>query len=127
MSNQMYVQTKEQLKAALEDKADEIIVTNEELAKNIKKLKSVNKFVVSMAIAGMRGVTVFNIRNPLGTLASACAVGVSALGGGATVIAIITILGLSGIAAYAVYKDYDIVELNGGSVKLRLQKKASES
>jgi len=65
MNNYRYVSTREQLKSAIDDKVDYIVITDSDLAKKVKTVKTASKTALYAAL-GACGVGVANIWNPLG-------------------------------------------------------------
>ena len=101
MSNYAVVSTKKELEQALERKADKIIVTDPDLARNIRTIKFASKAALTAAIAGIT-VAATNFWNFVGW--GAGVVGVVA--GGSTMVAIVA-LGL-GALVFVIYNDYNI-------------------
>lgn len=102
MASYAIVSTKSQLEQALKDNVDKIIVTNPDLAQNIKVVKFATKATLTTAIAGA-AVAATNFWNPIGW--GAGAVGIVA--GGSSMAAIIA-LGLGATLIFLIYNSYDI-------------------
>lgn len=136
MPTSRYVSTAKELKKALDDKVDWIVITDKKLAFVAKVIKKIG-YKTLAGIAGIAGVAAFAAWNPIGwgagagagiggtvavSYAVAAAGGAAAAGiSGGTVAAIgivtaaLTVLGLS---ALAMHKDYhlDIDTSAGGKV-----------
>ncbi|MEG1482832.1 hypothetical protein [Clostridium sp.] len=120
------VNTKEELKKAIDDKYDEIIVKGE-LAKKLNKAKKINKLskamlgILTTALAA--GVVTAPITGGLSLgISAAAAVPIAALTG--TEIAVIIAVSCIGVALVtAVYKGYDEIEFSQNPLKLRLKRK----
>ncbi|SDY36209.1 hypothetical protein [Nitrosomonas sp. Nm33] len=102
MSNYAIVSTKQELEKALERKIDMIIVTDPELARNIKNVKYASRAALTTAIAAI-GVAATNFWNPVGWSAGF----VGAVAGGSTIAAIVA-LGLGASLIWGIYNDYNI-------------------
>ena len=104
MKDYAIVSTKQQLKSALEDNISQIIITDAELAAQIKTLKNASKAALAATIASA-GITSINIWNPIGW--GAGAVGLAT--GGYLLVAIVALLGVLGVTLiYAIYNGYSI-------------------
>lgn len=102
MRNYAVVSTKKELEQALDRKVDKIIVTDADLARNIKNVKLASKAALTAAIAGI-GVAATNFWNPVGWSAGL----VGAVAGGSTMVAIVA-LGLGVALVWVIYNDYSI-------------------
>lgn len=102
MSNYAVVSTKNELEQALERKADKIIVTDPDLARNIRTVKFASKAALTAAIAGIT-IAATNFWNPVGWGAGV----VGAVAGGSTMVAIVA-LGLGAALVFVIYNDYNI-------------------
>ncbi|ENM3919004.1 hypothetical protein DDN19_003328 [Vibrio cholerae] len=102
MNDYAVVSTKEELKRALERETRQIIITDPELASNIKAVKTASKAAFVTAI-GAAGVAASNFWNPVGWGAGA----VGFVAGGSTLTAIIA-LGVGVTLIYAIYNGYSI-------------------
>ncbi|MGI9897166.1 hypothetical protein ACKVMY_16520 [Vibrio natriegens] len=102
MNDYAVVNTKEELKRAVERDTRQIIITNPDLASNIKTVKTASKAALVTAI-GAAGVAATNFWNPVGW--SAGTVGLVA--GGSTLTAIIA-LGIGATVIYAIYNGYSV-------------------
>ena len=141
------VKTKEELKEAIKNKEDQIIIENEDLAKHVikfKKIKKLSKWTLRILLAGIAAGGIGVALAPftggtsavVGTAPAVVSTGIIAsytAASGATIStgAIIAIGALSilGIAIlYALWKDYNIVVEGGGNAvagkfKVRLMRK----
>lgn len=126
MTSTALVSSKGELKQAIIDKIERIVVTDPALAKHIRVVKTSSKWVLVAAIAAAvgTGVAATNFWNPAGWVGGATAgavtMGLTAAGAAgavdATLIAAILVLGLSASILYAIYSNYDIK----GSGKIKL-------
>ena len=125
MSTTVEVRTKEELKKALEQRVDRIIIMDDGLAKRSKSVKSVKKAVV-VAVAAGAGVAALNWWNPLGwgvgaatagavigthALAAGAAATAGGVSGGVAIAGIIALAYL-GTLLLVMYNDYDL-EMGG--------------
>ena len=120
------VNTKEELKKAIDDKYDEIIV-NGELAKKLNKAKKINKLskatlgILTTAVAAGAVTAPITGGVSLG-ISFAAAVPIAALTG--TDIAVIIAVSFVGVALVtAVFKGYDEIEFSKNPLKLKLKRK----
>lgn len=102
MKNYIVVSTKKELEFALKEKADKIIITDSDLAKNVKNIKLTSYVSLTAAIAGV-GVAATNFWNPVGW----GAVFFGAVAGSSTMITIIA-LGIGATLIFVIYNDYTI-------------------
>jgi hypothetical protein len=102
MKDYAVVNTKAELKHALEEKVQKIIVTNSDLASNIRTVKTASNIALAAAVGGM-GVAAVNFWNPIGWGAGA----VGIIAGGSTLTAIVA-LGVGATLIYAIYNGYSI-------------------
>jgi len=102
VSDYAVVSTKEELEQALERKIDKIIVTDPDLARNIRTVKFASKATLTAGIAGI-AVAAINFWNPVGWGAGV----VGAVASGSTMVAIVA-LGLSVTLVFVIYSDYNI-------------------
>lgn len=102
MNDYAVVHTKDELKRALEQEVQQIIITNPDLASNIRTVKTASKLALGAAIGGA-GIAATNFWNPVGWGAGA----VGLVAGGSTLTAIIT-LGVGATLIYAMYNGYSI-------------------
>ncbi|SNY58528.1 hypothetical protein SAMN06297280_3428 [Arsukibacterium tuosuense] len=102
MNDYAVVSNKVELKRAIENKTKQIIVTNADLASNIKTVRAASKATLAIAITAA-GVAATNFWNPAGWGAGA----VGFVAAGSTVTAIITLGGGAAIV-YAIYRDFSI-------------------
>lgn len=102
MDDYAVVSTKGELKRAVERETRQIIITNPDLASNIRTVKTASKAALVTAI-GAAGVAATNFWNPVGWGAGA----VGLVAGGSTLTAIIA-LGVGATLIYAIYNGYSI-------------------
>ena len=102
MNNYAVVSTKKELEQALERKVDRIIVTNPDLARNIRTVKFASKAALTTAVAGL-AVAATNFWNPIGWGAGI----VGAVAGGTTMFAVVA-LGIGAALIWVIYNNYDI-------------------
>lgn len=112
MTSTVLVSSKEELKQAINDKVERIVITDAALATHIRVVKTSSKWVLAAAIAAVvgTGVAVTNFWNPAGWVGGAAA-GAVTMGLGAadaTLITAIVVLGLSATILYAIYSNYDV-------------------
>ena len=110
MNNYAVVNTKSELKLALENKTKQILITNPDLASNIRTVKTASYVALTAAVGGL-SVAATNFWNPIGWGAGA----VGLVAGGSTLTAIIA-LGVGVTLIYAIYNGYSIK--GKGKVKL---------
>ena len=104
MKDYAIVSTQQQLKNALQDNISQIIITNADLAAQIKTIKNASTAALAAAIASA-GVASTNFWNPIGW--GAGAVGLAT--GGYLLVAIVALLGVLGVTLiYAIYNGYSI-------------------
>lgn len=105
MANIKYVSTREELKAALQDKADYIVVADKRLAHSISAVKTASRAALATAIAAA-GVGATMWWNPIGWGASAVAI----TAGGALVAAVVSLIVILGICLlWALWKDWKVI------------------
>ena len=97
------VSTKKELKQALERKVDKIIVTDPDLARNIRTIKSASNTALTAAIGAVT-VAATNFWNPVGLGA-----GLFGAVAGSSIIIAILFLGLALTLIWVIYNDYKIV------------------
>lgn len=102
MNDYAVVSTKKELEQALKRKADKIIVTDPDLARNIKSIKLASRAALTTVLAGMV-VAATNFWNPIGWGAGL----VGAVSSG-TIIAAIVALGFGAALVWIMYNDYTI-------------------
>jgi len=110
MGRYAIVSTKSELEKALQSEFDQIIVTDSDLASNIKTVKTAS-YVALVAAIGAIGVASTNFWNPIGW--GAGAVGLASSG---TIIFAVIALGLGATLIYAIYYNYNIKA--GGKITL---------
>lgn len=118
MTSTVLVSSKGELKQAINDKIEQIVIIDPALARHIRVIKSSSKWVLAAAIAAAlgTGVAATNFWNPAGWAGGATAgvvtMGLTAAGAAgaidATLIAAIVVLGLSATILYAIYSNYEI-------------------
>lgn len=101
--NYAVVSTKKELEQALERKVDKIIVTDPDLARNIRTVKSASKVALTAAIGAVT-VAATNFWNPVGLGAGLF----GAVASGSIITAII-LLGLGMALVWVIYNEYKIV------------------
>lgn len=101
--NYAVVSTKKELEQALERKVDKIIVTDPDLARNIRTVKSASKVALTAAIGAVT-VAATNFWNPVGLGAGLF----GAVASGSIITAII-LLGLGIALVWVIYNEYKIV------------------
>ncbi len=132
------VNTKEQLKQAIKNKEELIEIEDGKLAKHVvgvKKIKKISKWALGVLVVGTGAAVVGMALAPetggtsavVGIGADAVAYAVAA-GSGAVIsveaIYAIGILAVLGTAVlYSIYKDYDVVEMELGDVRVTLKRK----
>jgi len=102
MNSVVYVNSKQQLKDAIESGADTIHILNPEVAKNIKVVKGASKAALVAGIASA-GIAATNFWNPIGWGAAIASAAISS-----TVIIAILFFG-SAVLIWAIYNDYKII------------------
>ena len=102
MDSVVYVNSKQQLKDAIESGADTIHILNSEVAKNIKVVKGASKAALVAGIASA-GIAATNFWNPIGWGAAIASAAISS-----TIIIAILFLG-SAVLIWAIYNDYKII------------------
>ncbi|MCE4069543.1 MULTISPECIES: hypothetical protein [Pseudomonas] len=129
MSSTRFVGNAKELKSALNDKADNIVITDRKLALAVRVIKSVTYTKLAL-IAGGAGVAAASFWNPVGAIsggvagasglvafgAAAGAVGATGISGGAAAVAVAAIatVGVLGLAAMVMHKDYAL-SIDGGA------------
>ena len=104
MANIRYVRTREELKAALEDRPDYIVITDKALAKHVTRVKESSKVALTAAIV-TTGVGATMWWNPLGWGAAAVAVTTT----GTLVVAVAFLIFVLGAAIlWALWKNWKI-------------------
>jgi len=111
------VATKEQLKAALKERADIIVITEEGLARNVKAAKGVKKAVVVGILAGT-GIAATNAWNPVGWAGIGIAAGITAAGASVAITAILALTFL-GSLFMIMYNDYEAEGKAGGKARAK--------
>jgi hypothetical protein len=102
MVNAVFVSTKKELKSALEKKVEKIVITDRELAKNIKTIKSASNAALVTAVAAT-AVVATNFWNPIGW-----SVGLVGLTTGGVIAAAIIALSIGGVLVWVIYSEYDM-------------------
>ncbi len=102
MQEYAVVNTKAELKKAIGDEVEHIIVADKRLASNIKTVKFASKTGLALAI-GSAGIAATNFWNPIGMTAGV----VGAVSSGTLITAIVTLsIGVTFI--WAIFNDYSI-------------------
>ncbi|MFW2082861.1 hypothetical protein ACNPQK_18040 [Acinetobacter guillouiae] len=123
---QVIVTTKEQLKKAVQNKEEDILLQGEVLKyyKAASKLKTVGKVSLGIAVAGavaapftagLSGVAT------VGALGAVAAAATSVSISSAALIAFIVFIGVG--LLFAIFKEYEEIEIDGMGIKLKLKKK----
>lgn len=120
MSSTRLVSTTKELKKALDDKVDSIVITDSKLATSVRVINKIPLKTLS-AIAVGSGVVVANSWNPLGWIGAgiggaasagivAAAVGAAGITAGTAVVATaaIAVIGGLGLAALVMHNKYDL-------------------
>lgn len=102
MNEYAVVNSKDELKRALEQEIQQIIIMNSDVASNVRTVKTASKVALVAAVGGV-GVAATNFWNPVGWGAGA----VGLVAGGSTLTAIIA-LGVGATLIYAIYNGYSI-------------------
>lgn len=110
MSDFAIVSSKEELEKALAQKVQQIIITDADIASNVKTVKTASKAALVVAVAAA-GVAATNFWNPIGLTAGL----VGAVSSG-TIITALVVLGLGATLIWAIYNDYEVKA--GGKVTL---------
>ena len=128
------VSTKEQLRDAIKTGEADILITDADLAKavrNFKRLRNVSKWTLRILCTAGAASTALALAAP--ATGGMTALPVLALGGPVLVatgvapsvlVSIIAIATIGTVVMYAIYKDYDIIEVDlPGGIRVRLRKK----
>ncbi|WP_175623990.1 hypothetical protein [Pseudocolwellia agarivorans] len=107
MNQPTIVNTKAELKQALKRKDEEILITNNDLVKNIKIVKGATKGALAAAVAGT-AIAATNFWNPVGWSVA----GITAISSGALTVALVA-LGV-GTLIWVLINDYDLNFEAGG-------------
>lgn len=118
------VATKEQLKAALQERADVILITDESLARNVRLAKGVKKGAVAGVLAGA-GIVATNAWNPVGWAGAGIAAGITAAGASVAITAILALTFL-GSLFMIMYNDYEAEGKIGGKVGVKSKVSSSD-
>ena len=110
MASIAVVATKKELEQALARKTQKIVITDADIASNVKIVKAASQAGLVGTIAAA-GVAVTNFWNPIGWTA-----GLAGAVSGGTIITALVVLGLSATLIWAIYNEYDIKA--GGKVTL---------
>ncbi|MFT4927779.1 MAG: hypothetical protein ACI8WB_003893 [Phenylobacterium sp.] len=102
MQEYAVVNTKAELKKAIDNEVEHIIVADKGLANNIKTVKFASKAGLALAI-GSAGIAATNFWNPIGMTAGV----VGAVSSGTLITAIVT-LGIGVTFIWAIYNNYSI-------------------
>lgn len=129
MSSTRFVGNAKELKSALNDKVDNIVITDRKLALAVRVIKSVTYTKLAL-IAGGAGVAAASFWNPVGIVsggvagagglaafaAAAGTVGAAGISGGVAAVAVAAIatVGVLGLAAMVMHKDYALT-IDGGA------------
>ncbi len=110
MSSIAIVNTKKELEQALARKTQKIVITDSDIASNVKIVKTASQAGLVAAIAAA-GIAATNFWNPIGWTA-----GLVGVVSGGTIIAALVVLGLGATLIWAIYNEYDIKA--GGKITL---------
>lgn len=102
MTDYVIVNTKAELKSAIERKVQTIVVQDADLASSIRTIKTASRVALGAAIAGA-GLAATNFWNQVGWVSGAASVAV-----GGTLIWVLIALGLSAALVWVIYNDYRI-------------------
>lgn len=132
------VTTKEQLKQAVKNKEKEIVVDNDELAKNIVKFKKIKKLskwtlglllagtglgAIGLALAPATGGTSAVVGGLSGLVAAKIVLSSGTVISTGAIIAIGTLAVIGSAVLFAIWKDYDVDIEGTNPWKIRLHKK----
>ena len=125
---QVTVTTKEQLKKAVQNKEEDILLQGEVLRyyKAASKLKTVGKVSLGIAIAGAAAIPFTGGLSSLATIGTMGAVAASASTASLTTPALVAFIVFMGVGLlFAIFKDYEEIETEVGpkGIKLKLKKK----
>lgn len=123
---QIIVTTKEQLKRAVQDGEEDILLQGEVVKyyKAASKLKTVGKFSLGIAVAGAMAVPFTGGLSGVATIGAMSAVAGAAASVSLSTIALITFIAFIGVGLlFAIFNDYEEVEVEGLGIKLKLKKK----
>lgn len=126
--SQVVVTTKEQLKRAVKNKEEDILIQGDVLKyyKAASKLKTVGKFSLGIAIAGVAAVPFTGGLSSIGTMGVVAAAATSA---SLSTTALITFIVFMGVGLlFAIFNDYEEIETEAGlrGVKLKLKKNSKK-
>jgi len=122
--SQLVVTTKEQLKRAVKNKEDDILIQGEVLKyyKAASKLKKVGKISLGIAVAGVVAAPFTGGLSTVGTMGVVAAAATSA---SLSTTALITFIVFMGVGLlFAIFSDYEEIETEAGlkGIKLKLKK-----
>lgn len=125
--SQVVVTTKEQLKRAVQNKEEDILLQGEVLKyyKAASKLKTVGKISLGIAVAGAVAAPFTVGLSGLATLGAMGAVATAAASVSLSTAALITFIVFMGVGLlFAIFNDYEEVEVEAGpkGIKLKLKK-----
>ena len=124
--SQVVVTTKEQLKRAVKNKEEVILLQGEVLKyyKAASKLKTVGKVSLGIAIAGAMAMPFTGGLSGVAAVGAMGAVAGAAASMSLSTAALITFIAFIGVGLlFAIFKDYDEIEVEGFGVKLNLRNK----
>lgn len=126
--SQLVVTTKEELKRAVKNKEDDILIQGEVLKyyKAASKLKKVGKISLGIAVAGVVAAPFTGGLSSVGTMGVVAAAATSA---SLSTTALITFIVFMGVGLlFAIFSDYEEIEAEAGSrgVKLKLKKNSKK-
>ncbi|OTG70063.1 hypothetical protein B9T38_13670 [Acinetobacter sp. ANC 4218] len=125
--SQVVVTTKEQLKRAVQNKEEDILLQGEVLKyyKAASKLKTVGKISLGIAVAGAVAAPFTAGFSGLATLGAMGAVATAAASVSLSTAALITFIVFMGVGLlFAIFNDYEEIEVEAGpkGIKLKLKK-----
>lgn len=125
--SQVVVTTKEQLKRAVQNKEEDILLQGEVLKyyKAASKLKTVGKISLGIAVAGAVAAPFTVGLSGLATLGAMGAVATAAASVSLSTAALITFIVFMGVGLlFAIFNDYEEIEVEAGpkGIKLKLKK-----
>lgn len=126
--SQLVVTTKEQLKRAVKNKEDDILIQGEVLKyyKAASKLKKVGKISLGIAVAGVVAAPFTGGLSTVGTMGVVAAAATSA---SLSTTALITFIVFMGVGLlFAIFSDYEEIETEAGlkGIKLKLKKNSKK-
>ena len=124
--SQVVVTTKEQLKRVVKNKEEDILLQGEVLKyyKAASKLRTVGKVSLGIAVAGAMAMPFTGGLSGVATVGAMGAVAGAAASMSLSTAALITFIAFIGVGLlFAIFKDYDDIEIEGCGIKLKLKNK----